>query len=111
MTKALKPALTPEQWAILAPIMDDVADAMVHEIPNAIILDDEDINSSAAVMAIANAELPADSPYKITRADVDYLLNDVALALENEDVWRSPDAPGESPARTLAAKISALLPP
>lgn len=61
-----------------------------------------------AILALANAALPDDSPYKFTRADVALLL-ELAECVEMEagDDWRA-DGP---PLRRLAAKLAALLPP
>ncbi len=94
MSEELEPALTLEEWRRGITVREAC-----------------DRYHTAAVIALANDELSNDSPYKITRADVDYLLNEVAPALENEDVWRAPDPKDESPARRLAAKLAALLPP
>jgi hypothetical protein len=58
------------------------------------------------VIALANAALPDDSPYKITRADVE------ACRAAGQRTWHDP-IHGEPPdvLAQLAAKLEALLPP
>jgi hypothetical protein len=54
----------------------------------------------AATLALANAALPDDSPYKITRADVGAIL------------YTDPDSDEFGPVmERVAAKLAALLPP
>jgi len=63
------------------------------------------------VAALSNAALPADSPYKITREDVDGLLA-AAVALEaRADKWNMLETGMREALRALAAKLAALLPP
>ncbi len=94
MSDELKPALTPEQWRALA-------------ISGEWRLDGENLLSMrppaiVACVAMANGALPADSPYKITRADVDALRSISDQAASEFHVYGLDD---------LAAKLSALLPP
>ncbi len=56
-------------------------------------------------VALANAALPADSPYKITRADVEW----IELAIK--EVRRWPMEPLELMLTGLRMRLSALLPP
>lgn len=68
-----------------------------------------------ALVALANAALPDDSPYKITHADVRRCL-DVAAGIEVEyaaghQLQRFATAALIGEWRTLAAKLAALLPP
>src|SRR5690348_16209024 len=81
MSDTPKPALTPEQWAW--PHANSL-DALRH-------LDLEYVGPRDVpqVMAYANAALPADSPYKITRADADVVL---AVALFTQVNGTYPDA-------------------
>lgn len=59
------------------------------------------------VLQLANAALPDDSPYKITRADVDAL--GVAATLIEDLKYLASGRPAEL--RVLAAKLAAPLPP
>ncbi len=79
MEDSIAPALSAEEWAFRSGIT-----LGVH-------------GSLPRMIALANAALPDDSPYKITRGDVD------ALRLES--------GPSEAFLFRLAAKLAALLPP
>lgn len=78
-----------------------------------------DVGRFAAVMALANAALPADSPYKITAADVQMLGRAIdALNYVHNDEMSYPEVSaiseedaGITAVRRLAAKLAALLPP
>ena len=115
MTDELKPALSAEEWA-------RVEAERVEGIENGwpplrgVFIDGEDglfptgiiYNPFAPVplIALLNAALPDDSPYKITRDDVAYVLQLATepfyggAAYNDKDVWLR-----------LVAKLAALLPP
>ncbi len=127
MNDELKPALTPEQWTDQRlwrdqpnSGRDDSIDVKLHHDPNRGVgleishYDSRDSESYhdypsdlIAIIALANAALPDDSQYKITREDVR------AVGRAMEKIRRA--FPSEFTVlvdlKTLAAKIAALLPP
>ncbi len=92
MSDELKPALSAEEWALPnGPARQHIWDH----------------GGLEQLIAVANAALPDDSPYKITRADVEELESVAADAI-NAARWSERDV---APLRAIAAKIAALLPP
>lgn len=93
----IPPALTPDEWAS----MDHP-----HTIENAVEIAAATWNYPQA-MALANAALPDDSPHKITRADVDFLRDELG-----GDWWLGdPEDPDAPRMKRILAKLYALLPP
>jgi hypothetical protein len=112
MSETLKPALTPEQWARARRFWPSWLDDK--EFIRAYF--GEDAAYRAAALAIANHQLPPDSPYKITRADVE----DLTFCLDApptirhypaNTVQNAPDTARVARARRAIAKLAALLPP
>lgn len=107
MTDTIAPALTPEEWNRRAALRDGTEIEAVeggnlglNAFDEAILIGAEEF---PAVLALANASLPDDSPYKITREDVELVRDSV-----NELFVQDRVGPG---LRALAAKLAALLPP
>lgn len=109
MADEIKPALTPEEWAIGgkehssfriidgAPVRWDVCEWCAI-----------DSDTAGEMVAIGNAALPNDSPYKITRGDV--------KAIKRAGHYGSNGAAVLTPERldellAIADKLAALLPP
>ncbi len=95
MSSELEPALSETEWTTIGPngvghppipsTLDEIAYLDAWDLPKAV--------------AIANHMLPADSPYKITRADI--------YAIRSADTYE----PDIDALHALSAKLSALLPP
>src|SRR5688572_10201737 len=116
MTTPIEPALSAEEWRdVLHPQIErgfpDEADSP-QEVADGLHWRSEAECAHrryARGIALANAALPDDSPYRITRADVGALR---ALFDELQGVW--PGWPVNGPDQTvyrLADKLAALLPP
>ena len=113
MSDKIDPVLTAREWAHWLGENDDLRlqiDAACDGVGYSLRQD------PAALIALANAALPDDSPYKITRADAIATAN--AATLLNAVQELAPDAPddlgvgyGITHLRNLAAKLAALLPP
>lgn len=109
MTDTIAPALTPERWAYIKgrdyPLRTRVGNAC-DEIDLAL--------SEEGLIAVVNAALPSDSPYKITREDIT-LLRSAAGAVDSlhGEVCSGACtcAAEEAALDRLAAKLAALLPP
>jgi hypothetical protein len=121
MSDTLKPALSADEWARKEHITEDAdvvtvaivggrLDVMRHVtsygekvLDGRVVIDDQ--RSVIAVLALANAALPDDSPYKITRHDVADLVRFGENAL-----WRA-DATLSATLSHIATKLAAILPP
>jgi hypothetical protein len=68
--QSIEPALTPENWRRLEKFPFFVRDGRLFEW---IDVGAVAVDQLEGVIALANAALPNDSPYKITRADVEHL--------------------------------------
>ena len=116
MSEPLENALTPEEWAETRFVPIEHPDVVVHDDGDGleiVIYPDaytqtvrgevEDKykmrfpSDMVGIMAVANASLPDDSPYKITRADVEEI-----RAAPNRILWNL---------MAIADKLEALLPP
>lgn len=95
MADAIKPALTPEEWAEFGRSPDGWP-----KLPRYAHADD-----GPWLMACANHAFPDGHPNKLTRADVALIRSRFDLS---DDQWRTDE---ESAAASLAARIEALLPP
>jgi len=95
----IPPALTPEEW-LESPPDRSGWDGEIYGLASSHSTETM-TERMVQIIARANHNLPNDSPYKLTQADVDALLG------------AAPDEPRSVAAqmRTLAAKIAALLPP
>lgn len=93
-----KPALTPDEWHRMG----------ARQISLSIGRGERETFAAGALpamMALSNAALPLDSPYKITLADVT-MLRRHAIAMERPDAWDAG-----APFARLADKLAALLQP
>ena len=116
MTDTIPPALTPEEWAQVGSGVSRVTaekDVLwfighraegVSGIPSLAVMPQR---APAEAIALLNATLPAGSPYKITRKDLD-VLDCAASAIRHEYGLDDEDAVDLD---ALAAKLAALLPP
>jgi hypothetical protein len=93
-TRAIEPALTPEEWQALP---DAAAAVAVMALPSL----RRQPERMQIVMALANAALPDDDPRKITWEDV--------YALRNWDLL--DEGKTQLYLKRLAAKLAAFLPP
>ena len=110
MTDEIAPALTPEEWRIYDRAVESArekGDALIYSVRPWIVNAGSTRESLPRAMTIANAALPDDSPYKITRSDLDKL-DCAASALRHEYGSDDEDA---ADLDALAAKLAALLPP
>lgn len=99
MTDAIRPALTPEEWEAFGRSPDGWP-----KLPRYAHADD-----GPWLMACANHALPDGHPNKFTRADVD-LIMEMLSAIDTDNTHYDHDALDRG-ARSLAARIEALLPP
>src|SRR5690349_3208766 len=110
----LTPALAKEQWAHRNYVVPGRARFEFGDHDVTVSSDNWDTDSTHsepadlhALVAIANHALPADSPHKITWADVERLRDGASHM--TEEGWRGDDE--QSFVRALAAKLAALLAP
>jgi hypothetical protein len=131
VTDPIEPALSDEQWAQLAKATADGMAGMSHNVPIAPsteawrwVVDGEvghslrstvdveggyplESDAAPAILALANWQLPDDSPYKITRADVDH----IEWVAEQMRKLNPISIDDEMTLTRIAAKLTALLPP
>ena len=102
MSNELEPALSAEEWADITRygvVVSEIDVGPFHFGTN---------SSDESLLALANAALPDESPYKITPEDSRFL-EQIALAhAESGEYWQTRTA---ARLRAIALKLAALLPP
>lgn len=121
---ALTPALNPEEWEWLetTPFAGHIIGLTLRQRVKGWTYGLNDTESLAAIVALANAALPADSPYRLTWAQVDMLTHEgemigtggLGRGEKPDSYYDRPhqsQAQREAAMRALASLIASLLPP
>ena len=116
MSDELKPALSAEEWARIAiptPITAPGRSVRVEVVDAGLLIGPREFigrDDVPALIALANAALPDDSPYKITRDDVTILDQLVCVIPNGVGLGDDPNG-ARRWLRGFVTKLAALLPP